>query len=52
MRGLKVGDKLRLKLYRDEKYLDVDYVLPERPLLPGDLAPSHSFLPNGAAGQP
>jgi len=52
MRGLKVGGKLKLKLYRDEKYLEVEYTLPERPLLPGDLAPSRSFLPNGAAGQP
>jgi len=52
MRGLKVGDKLKLKLYRDEKYLEVDYVLPERPLLPGDLPPSHSYLPGGSTAQP
>ena len=52
MRGLKVGDKLKLKLYRDEKYLELDYVLPERPLLPGDLPPSHSYLPGGSTAQP
>jgi serine protease Do len=36
-RGLKVGSTLKLKLYREGKYFDVEYVLPERPLLPGDI---------------
>ena len=52
MRSLKVGDKLKLKLYREEKYLELEYVLPERPLLPGDLPPSHSYLPGGSTAQP
>jgi serine protease Do len=37
MRGLKVGSTLKLRLFRDGKYKDVQYVLPERPLLPADL---------------
>jgi S1-C subfamily serine protease len=52
MRSLKVGDRLKLKVYRDEKYLELAYVLPERPLLPGDLPASRSFLPNGSTVQP
>jgi hypothetical protein len=36
MRALKVGDTLRLTVFRAGEYLDVEYVLPERPLLPGD----------------
>ena len=45
MRGLKVGSTLKLKLYRQGKYLDVQYSLPERPLLPGDLSEATSFAP-------
>lgn len=37
LQGLKVGDTLKLTLFRDGKYLDIKYVLPERPLLPGDI---------------
>jgi len=37
MRGVKVGSRLKLKLFREGKYLDLEYALPERPLLPGDL---------------
>ena len=37
IRKLKVGMKLRLKLMRDGKLVTVDYDLPERPLLPGDV---------------
>jgi S1-C subfamily serine protease len=44
MRGLKVGSTLALKLFRQGKYRDVEYVLPERPLLPGDIpAQGESF---------
>ncbi len=44
MRGLKVGSNLALKLFRRGKYRDVEYVLPERPLLPGDIpAQGESF---------
>jgi S1-C subfamily serine protease len=37
MHGLKVGSRLKLELFREGKYLDVEYELPERPLLPGDI---------------
>ncbi|MGB8436702.1 MAG: trypsin-like peptidase domain-containing protein [Burkholderiales bacterium] len=37
MRGLKVGSKLALKLFRQGNYRDLEYALPERPLLPGDI---------------
>jgi serine protease Do len=37
MRGLKVGTSLKLRLFRKGAYRDVEYVLPERPLLPGDV---------------
>jgi serine protease Do len=37
MRSLKVGSTLKLRLFREGKYRDIQYVLPERPLLPSDL---------------
>ena len=37
MRGLKVGDKLKMSVFRDGETREVVYTLPERPLLPGDL---------------
>ncbi len=37
MRGLQVGETLRLTLFRDGQSQDVTLVLPERPLLPQDL---------------
>ncbi|MCC6608624.1 MAG: trypsin-like peptidase domain-containing protein [Burkholderiales bacterium] len=37
MRGLAVGKKLKVRLYREGNYRDVEYTLPERPLLPGDI---------------
>ncbi|MEO8004443.1 MAG: trypsin-like peptidase domain-containing protein [Betaproteobacteria bacterium] len=37
MRALKVGDTLTLSVFRDGETRRVVYVLPERPLLPGDL---------------
>jgi S1-C subfamily serine protease len=37
MRALKVGGTIKLKLFRQGKYRDVQYALPERPLLPSDL---------------
>jgi S1-C subfamily serine protease len=36
LNSLHVGSKLRLQIFRQGKYLDVSYVLPERPILPGD----------------
>jgi len=37
MRALKVGADLKLRVFRDGSYRDVQYALPERPLLPGDV---------------
>jgi S1-C subfamily serine protease len=37
MRSLKVGSRLSLRVFRDGATRDVTYILPERPLLPGDL---------------
>ncbi|HEY6244123.1 MAG TPA: trypsin-like peptidase domain-containing protein [Pyrinomonadaceae bacterium] len=36
LNSLHVGSNLRLQIFRQGKYLDVSYVLPERPILPGD----------------
>jgi putative serine protease PepD len=38
MHALAVGAKARIKLYRDGEFKEVEYELPERPLLPGDLS--------------
>jgi serine protease Do len=43
MRALRVGGELKLRLFREGQYRDVRYVLPERPLLPGDV-PSDGAL--------
>jgi serine protease Do len=45
MRGLKVGSRLKLRLFREGKYVNVEYSLPERPLLPGDLPEAGTFAP-------
>jgi serine protease Do len=37
IRSLKVGDKIRLTLYREKKTREVEFTLPERPILPHDL---------------
>jgi len=34
---LKVGSEVTMTVFRDQKSVDVKYVLPERPLLPGDI---------------
>jgi S1-C subfamily serine protease len=41
---LRVGDKVRLTIFRDGATQKVEFVLPERPLLPGDLPGSNSSL--------
>jgi serine protease Do len=52
IRSLKVGDKVRLTLYRERKTRKVEFVLPERPILPGDLPSTGSsgLLPMGKRG--
>jgi len=42
IRSLKVGDKVRLTLYREKKTEKIEFSLPERPILPGDLRLSGS----------
>jgi hypothetical protein len=37
MRSLEVGNSIKLTLFREGESREVEYVLPERPLLPGDL---------------
>jgi serine protease Do len=39
VQSLKVGDKVRLNLYREGKIRMVEFRLSERPILPGDLTP-------------
>jgi len=36
IRSLKVGDKVKLVLYREKKTRNVELTLPERPIFPGD----------------
>ena len=48
MRAAAVGDTLRLTVYRRGEYLDLEYVLPERPLLPGDVPGQSTLVPSGA----
>jgi S1-C subfamily serine protease len=52
MRALKVGTQLKLKLFRQGKYLEIQYKLPERPLLPGDLPEPGVDLPVLPPGHP
>ena len=42
IRSFKVGDKVRLTLYRENETRMVEFSLPERPILPGDLRLSAS----------
>ena len=56
VRSLKVGDKVHLTLYREQKTRKVEFILPERPILPGDLRSSTSStlspMRNGDNGFP
>ncbi len=42
LQGVKVGSVMTLTVYREGTVADVQYVLPERPLLPGDLPESNA----------
>jgi S1-C subfamily serine protease len=46
-RALKVGDTLRLTIFREGGYREVEYTLPERPLLPGDISNLGLLAPAG-----
>jgi S1-C subfamily serine protease len=45
MRALVVGDTLRLTVFRDGDEIAIEYVLPERPVLPGDVSGGRSGTP-------
>jgi serine protease Do len=44
MRPLRVGTTIRLTVFRDGNYRDVEYTLPERPVLPADIRGQRSLL--------
>ncbi len=50
-RGLKVGTKVRLMAYQDGKFREVEYVLPERPVLPEDLPGQRTLAPVTGMGR-
>jgi serine protease Do len=43
LNDLQVGSNLSLQLFRQGKYVDVNYTLPERPILPGDVPNQLAF---------
>ena len=45
MRALKVGEVLRIAVFRDGAVRRLEYALPERPVLPGDLGGSRAMTP-------
>jgi serine protease Do len=45
---LKVGETVRLKLFRDKEVRQVEMVVVERPLLPGDVSPRRTVAPVGS----
>ena len=47
VQSLRVGDKVRLTFHREGKKHEVEFTLPERPILPGDLPPrdQHTLSP-------
>lgn len=48
MRSLKVGETVHVTLFREGQTHDVEFVLPERPVLPQDILAQHSVAPVGA----
>jgi hypothetical protein len=45
MRALKVGSSVSLKVFHDGRERELEYSLPERPLLPGDIAGQRMLTP-------
>ena len=52
MRALRVGETVRLTVFRDGELRNVEYVLPERPVLPGDIPGSRTLAPAAGRGFP
>ena len=48
MRELKVGETVHLRLFRTGHTQDVEFALPERPVLPLDILAQRSVAPLGA----
>jgi serine protease Do len=44
LHALKVGDKVKLTVYSDGKIREVEFVLPERPLMPSDLPDEQTYM--------
>lgn len=51
MRSLKLGARLKLSLFRDGQAREISYVLPERPLHPGDVPAEQTPLPQRTESQ-
>ncbi|HUM01974.1 MAG TPA: trypsin-like peptidase domain-containing protein [Thermoanaerobaculia bacterium] len=49
---LRVGETVRLKLFRDKEVRQVEMVVVERPLLPGDTSPKRTVSPAGSSAAP
>jgi len=43
LRPLQVGEIIRMTVFQDGKYREVEYTLPERPILPGDIRGQRAF---------
>jgi S1-C subfamily serine protease len=50
--ALQVGSTVTLKVFRDGQTLEMHYVLPERPILPGDISRQRTLTPVGTRPMP
>jgi C-terminal processing protease CtpA/Prc len=44
LRALTVGEKVKLTVYREGEVREVEFVLPERPLMPSDLPEGQTYV--------
>jgi serine protease Do len=44
LRALTVGDKVKLTVYREGQVREVEFILPERPLMPSDLPEGQTYV--------
>ena len=51
MRGLAVGESVRLSVFRDGNRREVVYTLPERPILPSDVPDGRTVLSSAGRGR-